>query len=145
MVSNTIQLTIRFVDSDWTAEECDREVRNLLNQLKDSDQIEHVQRVVALNPPQDHKGGGFLVDLLCAEVSWKNFMVVMFFLSDRLGSKSIELEIEVQNVKLKVSASSRAEFEFAMKQAYEFVSTQVKDNEDDEEGCTVDRSESIRF
>ena len=145
MLSNTIQVTIRFIDPELTAEERDREVRNLLAQLKDSDQIEHVERVVDPNPLQNHKGGGFLVDLLCAEVSWKNFMVVMSFLGDRLGSKPIELELEVQNVKLKVSASSRAEFEFAMKQAYEFVSTQVKGNEDNEESSTADRRESIRL
>ncbi|MDX2244543.1 MAG: hypothetical protein NW224_28035 [Leptolyngbyaceae cyanobacterium bins.302] len=145
MNSNLIQLTIRFVDPALTTEERDREVRNLLTQLKGVDEIERVQRVVDLNPPKNHMGTGFLVDLLCAEVSWKNFMVVMGFLGDRLGNKPIELEIEVQNIKLKVSASSRAEFEFVMKQAYAFISTQVNRDENNEEGCTTDRSEPIRF
>jgi hypothetical protein len=125
MASNTIQMTIRFVDPNLTLEERDREVRNLLSQLQGADEIEQVRRVVDPNPLKDHKGGGFLIDLLYAEVSWKNFMTVMHFLSDRLGNKPIELEIEIQGTKLKVSASSRVEFEFAMKQAYEFISSQV--------------------
>lgn len=138
MVSNNVQMSIRFIDPDLTEEERDREVRNLLNQLARMDEIERVGRVVDPNPPSDGKlAAGFLLNLLSAEVSWKNFMVVMGFLGDRLGGKSIELELEVQGVKLKASASSRAEFEFLMKQAYEFVSTQVNHHE---EGCTTDRS-----
>ncbi len=137
MVSNTIQVTIRFVDPDLTAEERDREVRNLFGRLKGVDEIEQVKRVVDPNPPANHMGGGFLLDLLCAEVSWKNFMTVMIFLGDRLGSKPIELEIEVRGVRLKISASSRPEFDVAMKHAYDFVSTQVKR---DEEDCIANRS-----
>ncbi|MGA7934468.1 MAG: hypothetical protein WCA35_13050 [Kovacikia sp.] len=128
MASNTIQMTIRFTDPNLTLEERDREVRNLLSQLQGADEIEQVRRVVDPNPPKDHMGGGFLLDLLYAEVGWKNFMTVMNFLSDRLGNKPIELELEIQGTKLKVSASSRVEFEFAMKQAYEFISSQVKTN-----------------
>lgn len=138
MISSNIQVLIRFVDPDLTEEERNREVRNLLNQLARMDEVERVSRVEDPNLPNDGKPGfGFLLNLLSAEVSWKNFMVVMGFLGDRLGSKSIELELEVQGVKLKASASSRAEFEFLMKKVYEFVSTQVNHHE---EGCTTDRS-----
>lgn len=145
MNSYPIQVTIRFVDPELTAEERDREVRHLFTQLKGVDEIERVQRVVDPNPPKNHMGAGFLVDLLCAEVSWKNFVAVMSFLGDRLGNQPIELEIEVQTVKLKVSASSRTEFEFVMKQANAFVSTQVNRDENHEEGGTADRRESIRL
>jgi hypothetical protein len=117
-----ISITLRFIEPGLTVEERDRQVRHLFAHLSQVDPVERVQRVVDPHPPKDHMGGGFLLDLLNLEVSWPNFLTVMSFLGDRLGSKPIELEIEVKQTKLKVIASSRAEFDLAIQKANEFVS-----------------------
>jgi hypothetical protein len=68
-MSNTanIKLTIAFIDSDLGAEEKDAELRRLLNQMKDLEEIETVNQVLDPNPPEGNKTlGGFLVGLLTA-------------------------------------------------------------------------------
>ena len=117
-----IWLTIKFSDPNADAEELDKEVQSLLNQMKCMSEIELAKPVSDPNPPTDGKGGGFLLGMLTAEVNLTNIKTLFRFLVDRLGNKVIELEVEANGKKLKVKASSREELEAAIQEAQKFIS-----------------------
>lgn len=122
MNSNSIQLTIHFIDSKLNEDEREEMAQRLLTQLRDMNEVESANRILNPNPPKNSKIiGGVLIGLLNANVSWSNFAKVMQFLSDRLCDKDIELEVTANGRKLKVTASSREELEIAIKAAQDFV------------------------
>jgi ATP-dependent exoDNAse (exonuclease V) alpha subunit len=118
-----VKVTIAFTDPDLEAEEKDEEVQRLLNQMKDLDEVEAVDRVIDPNPPEGNKAaGGFLVGLLLAEVSKENFKKLMGFLSDRLGNKPIKLKVKAPDGReLELEANSQAEFDYAYQKAQDFL------------------------
>jgi hypothetical protein len=119
-----IKVTIIFNNPDLENEDLEEQAKNLLAQLKDLEEIEAVNRVLDLNPPQGNKAlGGFLVGMLTAEVSPANVKKLMGFLGDRLGNKAIELEVEANGKKLKVKASSQVELAAAVEAAQKFLAT----------------------
>ena len=118
----SITLTISFKDADLEEEDLDNEAQNLLNQLKEIDEVESVRRVLDPNPPVNSKSlGGVLVGVLTAEVSPANVKNLLIFLRERLGGKPIELTVEANGRKLSVKASSREELEYAIKSAQDFI------------------------
>lgn len=119
---SNIKLTINFNDPDLDPEERDEQVQRLMNELKQMDEVETVDRVLDPNPPEGNKAvGAMLVGLLTAQVNLANAQKLMGFLGDRLGGKPIELEVEANGKKLKVSAHSREELEAAIEAAQKFV------------------------
>lgn len=117
-----VKLLIHFNDPDLDAEERDEEAQKLLSQMKILDEVERIDRVHDLNPPEGNKSlGGFLVGMLTAEVSAANIKALFEFLGDRLSGKTIEMEVEANGRKLKVKASSQAELLAAIHAANEFV------------------------
>ena len=119
---SNIKLTINFNDPDLDPEERDEQVRRLMNELKQMDEVETVDRVLDPNPPEGNKAvGAMLVGLLAMQVNLANAQKLMGFLGDRLGGKPIELELEANGKKLKVSAHSREELEAAIAAAQKFV------------------------
>ena len=119
---SNIKLTINFNNPDLDPEERDEQVRRLMNELKQMDEVETVDRVLDPNPPEGNKAvGAMLVGLLTAQVNLANAQKLMGFLGDRLGGKPIELELEANGKKLKVSAHSREELEAAIAAAQKFV------------------------
>lgn len=120
---SNIKLMIAFNDPNLDADEKDEEVQKLLEQMKDMDEVEAVDRVLDPNPPEGNKAlGGFLVGLLMTEVNPANIKKLMGFLGERLGGKPIEMTLKAPDGReLSVKASSQAEFEFVMRQAQEFL------------------------
>ena len=119
---SNIKLTINFNNPDLDPEERDVQVRRLMNELKQMDEVETVDRVLDPNPPEGNKAvGAMLVGLLTMQVNLANAQKLMGFLGDRLGGKPIELELEANGKKLKVSAHSREELEAAIAAAQKFV------------------------
>ncbi len=118
-----VELLIQFDDPALDLDERDAEVQKLLNQMKQMDEVEEVNRVLDPNPPEGNKAlGGFLVGMLMAEVSPKNIKTLFQFLGDRLGGKQIEMIVKAPDGReLNIKASSQAEFEFARQQAQEFL------------------------
>lgn len=117
-----VKVTISFNDPQLTSEEQDQQAQRLIAELKGMDEVEKVQRVPDINPPEGTKAlGGFLIGLLTAEVNLKNAKQLFQFLGDRLGGKAIELEVEANGKKLKVTAHSREELEAAIKAAQDFI------------------------
>jgi hypothetical protein len=93
--NSNIRLTIAFTDPELDPDERDEQAQQLITELRQIDEVETVDRVVDLNPPEGNKAiGGFLVGLLRAEVSVANAKKLMGFLGDRLGNKPIELSVE---------------------------------------------------
>lgn len=123
MTADTIvKFNIQFNDPDLYPDEWDEQAQQLINELKQMDDLETVDRVLDPNPPEGNKSlGGFLVGLLTAEVNVANVQNLMGFLKDRLGGKSIELAVEANGKKLTVKAHSREELEAAIKAAQDFI------------------------
>lgn len=120
--NTTVKVTIEFEDPTLDSDERDAEAQNLLNQLRDLDEIEQVDRVLDPNPPAGNKAlGGFLVGLLTAEVNAANAKKFMGFLGDRLSGKPIELAVEANGKKLTVKAYSQEELTAAIEAAQKFV------------------------
>jgi hypothetical protein len=118
---STLKVTICFDDPALDAEERDKEVQNLLNQLKNLDEVK-ASRVDEPNLPDTAKAlGGWISGILMAEVNFGNFKKLMSFLGDRLSGKPIELEIEINGNKLKVKAGSKAGLDAAIASAQAFV------------------------
>jgi hypothetical protein len=120
---SNIKLVIRLADPDLDTDEKDAGIQNLLMQLEDVEGVE-VSRVLDPDPPSGNKAmGGFLVDMLTAEVDFASVKNLLSFLGDRLTGKSIELEVEANGKKLKVKANSRTELEAAIKAAQDFIAS----------------------
>ena len=117
-----IKLQIAFNDPVLDDEEREGEVQKLLNELKQLDEVENVERVRDPNPPEGNKAlGGFLVGMLMAEVKFANLRKLFGFLHDRLSGKIIELHVEVNGKKLRVKARSQAELAAAIAAAQQFI------------------------
>ncbi len=120
--NSSVRLTIAFNDPNLDSEERDEQAQRLITELKQMDELDTVDRVPDLNPPQGNKTiGGMLVGLLTAEVSTANLKKLMGFLGHRLGGKPIELAVEANGKKLTVKAHSREELEAAIRAAQDFV------------------------
>jgi hypothetical protein len=118
----SVQLTINFSDPSLEADERDEEVRLLIADLREIEDVNVVERVVDPNPPEGNKSlGGFLVGLLTAEVNINNAKRLLSFLGNRLSGKTIEMEVEVNGKKLKVKASSQVELVAAIQAAKDFI------------------------
>lgn len=124
MTSNpNLKLTIEFNDPELDPEQRDEQAQFLIDELRDIDEIDRVDRVLDPSPPAGNKSvGGFLVGLLMAEVNIDNAKKLFGFLGDRLGGKSIEFTVEANGKKLSVKASSREELDYAIKAAQDFIS-----------------------
>ncbi|ARV60478.1 hypothetical protein BZZ01_19195 [Nostocales cyanobacterium HT-58-2] len=121
MASN-VKLTITFVDPTLDNEEKDEEVKKLLAQMKDLDEVEAVERVVIPNAPEGSKSvTGWVIAQLMTFVKPENVKQLWGFLSDRLGNKVIELEAEANGKKIKIKASSRQELEAAVNAVQELL------------------------
>lgn len=123
MAESNIKLTIALKDSDLDEEELGKITRNLLQQMRELDQVEQVECIVDPNPPEGNKAlGGFLVGLLTAEVNPANITAVMGFLGVRLAGKPVELEVETNSKKLKkVKAGNQQDLLAAIQEAEKFV------------------------
>ncbi|BAY20997.1 hypothetical protein NIES2100_07410 [Calothrix sp. NIES-2100] len=115
--TSDIKLTITFIDQDLDAEEKDEEAERLLSQMKELDEVEEVNRVAEIDAPVGSKSvTGYVVGQVMAIVKSESVQQVWGFLTDRLGSKPIEIELELtkDSKKVKVKASSRKELEAAV-------------------------------
>jgi hypothetical protein len=122
MNNSEVRLTIAFNDPELDPKEREEQAQRLIDELKQMDEVDAVNRVADPNPPRGSKAfGGFLMGLLTAEVSVANGKKLLGFLGDRLGGKPIELSVEGNGKKLSIKASSREELEAAIKAAQDFI------------------------
>ncbi|NMG21245.1 hypothetical protein [Brasilonema bromeliae] len=109
---STVKLTIALKDSGLDDEELDRLTQNLLQEIKDLDELEQVNRVAVAETPQGAKSlGSFLLGMLQVEVSVANIKKLLGFVGDSLGNKPIEFEVEANGKKLKLKAYSQQELQ----------------------------------
>ncbi|MBD2440977.1 hypothetical protein [Nostoc sp. FACHB-110] len=122
-VTSNTKLTIHFNDPVLEPEEKDQQVQWLIADLNDMDEIESVNRVLDLNPPDRSKSfRNFLAGLLMVEVNTGNAKKKLLpFLGNRLGGTPIELSVEFNGKKLTVTAQSREELEVAVKAIQDFI------------------------
>ena len=122
-MSENIKLTIALNEPNLDAEEREEQTRNLLQEVKELDEVEQASLVGVTETPAGSKAfAGFLVGMLQAEVSVANLKKLLGFLGDRLGDKSIKLTVKAPDGReISLEASSKEEFEFARQQAEEFL------------------------
>ena len=119
---SNFELQIVFNDSDLDSEERDSEAQKLLNQLRQLDEVEDVNRVLDPNPPEGNKAlGGFLVGTLTAQVNPSNIKALFGFLGERLLGKTIEMEVTANGKSLKVKVSNQTELTAAIQAAKQFI------------------------
>lgn len=119
---SNVRVTINLQDSNLEDEQLQAEVENLLEQLKEIDEVEYAELVTVENPPKGSKTlGGFLLGVLTTEINSANIKALMGFFSERLLGKTIEMEVEANGKKLKVKASNQAELMAAIQAAQDFV------------------------
>jgi len=126
----TVQFTIDLTDTGLEDEELNRLTVTLLQQMKDSDEFEKVNRVAVEDEdmPKGAKSlGGFLLGILTAEVNAKNTKAALSWLRDRLGRKPLKLGVKKPNgTEINLEASRREDVELLIQKAQEF----LKDTED---------------
>ena len=119
---SNFELQIVFNDPDLDSEERDSEAQKLLNQLRQLDEVEDVNRVLDPNPPEGNKAlGGFLVGTLMTQVNPSNIKALFGFLGERLLGKTIEMEVTANGKSLKVKVSNQTELTAAIQAAEQFI------------------------
>jgi hypothetical protein len=118
-----IKLTIEFNDPELEPAERDEQAQFLIDELKDIDKIDIVDRVLDLTATTvgTKAISGFLTGLLMAEVKVDNAKKMFGYLRDRLSGKSIELTVEANGKKLTIKASSCEEFDYAIAKANDLI------------------------
>ncbi|HEY9740463.1 MAG TPA: hypothetical protein V6C90_08220 [Coleofasciculaceae cyanobacterium] len=120
--ASSIKITIALQDPNLDDIERQKETEQLLQQIRNLDEVENADLVRDPNPPEGSKTvSGFLIGLLTAEVNAKNIKALFGFLGERLGNKPIELEVEAYGKKLKIKASSQQELQAVMQAAQDFI------------------------
>ncbi|MFW9264628.1 sugar ABC transporter permease [Nostoc sp. CALU 546] len=121
-ISN-VQVTISLAELGLDDEELQKQVENLLPQLREVDGVEDADLVAVENAPQGTKSiSGFVWGLLKAQVNASNIKSLFKFLSDRFGNKPIKIGVKAPDGReLNIEASSREEFEFALQKAQDFL------------------------
>lgn len=107
---STVKFTIALNDPQLDDEEKAKVAQRLLHQLRESGQVEKVERTEDLNAEAEAKAVfATLMGVLTAEVNVKNIQAFLGFLGDRLGNKPIKAVIEVNNSKVTIEVGSRQE------------------------------------
>lgn len=120
--TSNVQINIALREPGLDDDELQAQTQRLLQQMLELDEVEDASLFREAEAPAGSKSfTGLAVGWLTAQINPKNIKALMGFLSDRLGSKTIELEIEANGKKLKVKASSRQELEAAIEAAQKFV------------------------
>jgi hypothetical protein len=108
MASKSVKLTIDINQSDLEAEKLEELTQNLLQEMKERDEVETASLVADENPPEGAKTWGrFLLGILQAEVSIENISFVLEFLWDSLNRQPIEIKVETNGNKFEIVARDR--------------------------------------
>ncbi|WP_318780907.1 sugar ABC transporter permease [Dendronalium phyllosphericum] len=118
-----VEVTISLAELGLDEEELQKQVENLLPQLKEVDGVEDANLVTVENAPPNTKSiSGFVWGLLKAQIKAAKIPTLFKFLSDRFGNKPIKIGVKAPDGReLTVEASSREEFEFALQKAQDFL------------------------
>ncbi|MHC5612983.1 MAG: sugar ABC transporter permease [Nostoc sp.] len=121
--TSNVQVTISLSELGLDQEELQKQVQNLLPQIKDVDGVEDADLVAVTEAPQGSKAfGGFELGTLKAVVNPALIKPLFGFLGRVLGNKSMKVEIKAPDGReLKLEASSREDLEFAQKLAEDFL------------------------
>ncbi|MCX5981685.1 MAG: hypothetical protein NTY89_07750 [Nostocales cyanobacterium LacPavin_0920_SED1_MAG_38_18] len=108
--NRTIQFTFAIDDPELDDERRLKIASKLLRELRDSDEVEKVDRAEDFNPEAGSKPGfATLIGVLTAQVSMKNIKTFLSFLGDRLKDQSLEITVKVGDKEVSIKAKSRQE------------------------------------
>jgi hypothetical protein len=121
--TESVTMTIGFIDPELEPEERENEAKMLIAELKSMDEVESADPVADPHPPAGSKAfGGVMEGLIATKVAVFNTAKFISYLSYKLNGKPISLEVEHGGKKLKVSASSQDELDAALDAARKFIS-----------------------
>ncbi len=121
--ASNIKITISLIDPELGEEDKDREIQNLLTQMKELDEIENVERLVDSQIPENSKSitAKALAGAI-AIVKSENTKKIWSFLTERLNSKQIEMSLEAADGrKINLKVRTQEEFKLVMGEAKKFI------------------------
>ncbi|ALB40331.1 MULTISPECIES: hypothetical protein [unclassified Anabaena] len=127
--NRTIQFTFAIDDPELDDERRLKIASKLLRELRDSDEVEKVDRAEDFNPEAGSKPGfATLIGVLTAQVSMKNIKTFLSFLGDRLKDQSLEITVKVGDKEVSIKAKSRQELLESEKIAKDLLAAMGGDN-----------------
>ncbi|MBO1064181.1 MULTISPECIES: hypothetical protein [Nostocales] len=127
--NRTIQFTFAIDDPELDDERRLKIASKLLRELRDSDEVEKVDRAEDFNPEAGSKPGfATLIGVLTAQVSMKNIKTFLSFLGDRLKDQSLEITVKVGEKEVSIKAKSRQELLESEKIAKDLLAAMGGDN-----------------
>jgi hypothetical protein len=127
---STVQFTIDLATTDLEDEELNRLTVTLLQQMKDSDEFEKVNRVAVEDEeiPKNTKSiEGFILGILMAEVNSQNIQSAVSWLHRRLSGKTLKFTLRTpQGTEISLEGSTLKDIEALMQKAEKF----LKETED---------------
>jgi hypothetical protein len=123
MISSNIKLIITLADSSLDAEQLDEQARNLVQEMKEIEEVENVSLLESTDAPPGAKSiGESIWGVLKAEVSIKNFEKLMNFLHIRIGSQPIKMAVKTSDGKeINLEAVGQKDFEYLMQKTQDFL------------------------
>ncbi|MEG4838364.1 hypothetical protein [Microcoleus sp. B9-D4] len=122
---STVQFIIDLTTTGLEDEELNRLAVTLLQQMKDSDEFEKVNRVAVEDEdiPKDAKSiEGFIVGILMAEVNSQNIISAISWLHRRLIGKTLKFTIKTpQGTEISLEGSTLKDIEALMQKAEKFL------------------------
>lgn len=102
MSESSIQVKITLLDSELSESELQQATQDLQAEVAEVDGVLEVNQVPVLTAEAGAKSiGGFLINILTAEVSVENFKKLVNYLGDRTFGRTYEIEAEGNGRKFK--------------------------------------------
>ncbi|MEG4970462.1 hypothetical protein QUB11_28010 [Microcoleus sp. B6-A1] len=122
---STVQFIIDLTTTGLEEEELNRLTVTLLQQMKDLDEFEKVNRVAVEDEdiPKDAKSiEGFIVGMLMAEVNSQNIISAISWVHRRLSGKTLKFTIKTpQGTEISLEGSTLKDIEALMQKAEKFL------------------------
>jgi hypothetical protein len=102
MPESSLQIKITLLDAELSEAELQQATQDLQAEIAEVDGVQEVNQVPVSEIEAGAKSmGGFLINILTAEVSVQNFKTLVTYLGDRTFGKTYEIEAEGNGRKFK--------------------------------------------
>lgn len=122
---STVQFILDLTTTGLEEEELNRLTITLLQQMKDSDEFEKVNRVAVEDEdiPKDAKSiEGFIVGILMAEVNSQNIISAISWVQRRLSGKTLKFTVKTpQGTEISLEGRTLKDIEALMQEAEKFL------------------------
>jgi hypothetical protein len=123
IISSNVKLIITLADSSLDAEQLDEQARNLMQEMKEMEEVENVSLAESTDvPPRAKSIVESIWGVLNTEIPIKNVEKIMTFLHNRIGSKPIKMTVKTSDGKeIHLEAVGQKDFEYLMQKTQDFL------------------------